>query len=74
MGVMEEKPFGENVEIEGFYFNGSEGADGEGTFAISSAQDRKPRRGWTAYAPMGGFEVERHGDQYKVHWEVSFIK
>jgi hypothetical protein len=72
--VMREKPFGEELEIEGFYLNES-GADSEGTFAVSSSGDRKPRGdGWTAYAPTGGFVIERVGDSYLVHFEFSVIK
>ena len=73
--VMREKPFGQDLEVEGFYFNRSEGADGEGTFAVSSRGDRKPRGdGWTAYAPTGGFVIEHVGDSYLVHFEISVIK
>ena len=28
----------------------------------------------TAYAPLDGFDVEHHGDEYRVHFEVSVIK
>ena len=44
-------------------------------FAISSKEDRRSQgEGWTAYAPMEGFSVERDGDEYLVHFEVSVIK
>ena len=69
--VMKEKPFGDDLEVEGFYLNRTD----EGTFAVSSEGDRKPRGdGWTAYAPTGGFVVERVDDEYLVHFEISVIK
>ena len=69
--VMKEKPFGDDLEVEGFYLNRAD----EGTFAVSSEGDRKPRGdGWTAYAPTGGFVVERVDDEYLVHFEISVIK
>ena len=72
--VMEQKPFGEDLEVEAFYLNRGEGAN-EGTFAVSSRGDRKPRGdGWTAYAPREGFGIDRVGDAYRVHFEISVIK
>ena len=70
LGVMKENPFGANLAIENFY--PAEGDD-EATVEFSSSQSRKPERGWTGYAPKG-FQVERDGDEYKVHFEVSIIK
>lgn len=72
VAIVKEKPFGEELEVEGFYK--SRGED-DATFALSSEKDRQPRgKGWTAYAPVEGFRVERDGDEYKVHFEVSIIK
>ena len=70
--LLKAEPFGKSgIKVEGF----SEGGDKEGSFGISSAQDRRPRgSGWTAYAPLDGFVIERHDDEYLVHWEVSIIK
>ena len=74
--VLKLKPFGKSdLEVEGFYFNESGDGTNGGTFAVSSAEDRQPRaEGWTAYAPLEGFNIERHGNEYLVHWEVSIIK
>ena len=77
--AMKAKPFGEDLEVEGFYFNrsdGTGGTDGEGTFALSSSEDRKPHGdGWTAYAPSSdGLRIERQGAEYLVHFEISVIK
>ncbi|MGH2838212.1 MAG: hypothetical protein ACRDJY_07690 [Thermoleophilaceae bacterium] len=72
VAIVNEKPFGEELEIEGFYK--SRGED-DATFALSSGKHRQPRgKGWTAYAPVEGFRVERDGGEYKVHFEVSVIK
>ena len=77
--TMKAKPFGEDLKVEGFYLNrsdGTGGTDGEGTFALSSSEDRKPRSdGWTAYAPSSdGLRIEKQGNEYFVHYEVSIIK
>ena len=71
--LLKHEPFGEELEIEGFY--SADDPDTEPTFGLSSREIRKPQGdGWTAYAPMDGFSVERDGDEYKVHVEVSIIK
>ena len=68
-----EKPFGENLEVGGF--DQPEDGPDEARFALSSKELRRPRgTGWTAYAPMEGFSIEREGDEYRVHVEVSIIK
>jgi hypothetical protein len=73
--VMEEKPFGQDLQVEGFSPNRDKDAEGEATFTVSSSGERKRRSdGWTAYAPTGGFIVERGGDAYLVHFEISVIK
>ena len=72
VAMLTEKPFGEELEVEGFYK--SRGED-DAAFALSSKEDRRPRgAGWTAYAPTEGFSVERDGDEYRVHVEVNIIK
>ena len=75
--LLEPEPFGKSgLRVEGFYFNKGSDAGNEGTFAISSDADRKPRgNGWTAYAPSAeNLRIERHGNEYLIHWEVSVIK
>lgn len=58
--LLKAEPFGDSgIKVEGFSGKGEE----QGTFGISSAQDRSPR-----------FIIERQGDEYLVHWEVSIIK
>ena len=69
--MLEQSPFGDGLKVEGFSSDESAGSDGEASFGISSAEDRKPRGG---YAPLDAFDVERHGDEYKVHFEYSIIK
>lgn len=64
--LLAKEPFGEQVRVEGFASD---------SFGISSRKDRNPPgRGWTAYAPLSGFDVERHDDEYLVHWEISIIR
>ena len=71
--LLKREPFGEDLEIEGFH--STEDPDAEPTFGLSSREIRKPRGvGWTAYAPMDGFSVERDGGEYKVHFEASIIR
>jgi hypothetical protein len=75
VAIVKEKPFGEELELEGFYKTRPED---DATFTLSSKEDRRPRgAGWTAYAPTEGFRVERDGEEageYRVHFEVSVIK
>jgi hypothetical protein len=64
--LLAEEPFGERIRVEGFESD---------SFGISSREDRNPRgRGWTAYAPLSGFDIERHDGEYLVHWEISIIR
>ena len=74
VAAMEAKPFGDDLRVEGFSED-EQAQDEVATFALSSADDRKPRGdGWTAYAAREGFSVEREDDGYLVHFEVSVIK
>jgi hypothetical protein len=73
LDLFRQEPFGEDLEIEGFY--STDDPNTEPTFGLSSRETRNPQGdGWTAYAPTDGFSVERDGDEYKVHVEVSIIR
>ena len=72
--AMKAKPFGDDLRVEAFSDEG-QAEDAVATFGVSSQEDRKPRGdAWTAYAPGNEFTVERLGDEYKVHFEISVIK
>lgn len=64
------EPFGEDLRLEGYQERGD-----EAEFGVSSRADRRGRRrGWTAYAPLAAFTVERDRGEYRVHLEASFLR
>ena len=72
--VMKQEPFGRDVRVEGYYSDLNEASGDQPVFTISSRRDRNPHTdGWTAYASVD-FRMERHDDEYLVHWEASIIK
>ena len=70
--AMELEPFGHDVAIERFYSNNSVGAGGEATASITFGDGES--EGQTASAGIADVDIERHGDEYKVHFEVSITR